>query len=167
MNQSSKKPKKQNPFLKFFRIISLQLSRLPKKTKRNTVVVCSVLIVVGIIISAVCAPGVSVSSASDEKNTQDATQPTTVKPVVEKKHQIKGIPIVVQDYYKAGCETYACTMLLQGLGYDIDEHEFVDNYLIRRDMSYDENGTMYGPDMNSAFAGDIFTGSTLRLWLNR
>ncbi len=158
MNQSSKKPKKQNPFLKFFRIISLQLSRLPKKTKRNTVVVCSVLIVVGIIISAVCAPGVSVSSASDEKNTQDATQPTTVKPVVEKKHQIKGIPIVVQDYYKAGCETYACTMLLQGLGYDIDEHEFVDNYLIRRDMSYDENGTMYGPDMNSAFAGDIFTG---------
>lgn len=159
MNQSSNYRKKQNPFFKFFNVISRQISRLPKKKKRNTMVVCCVLIIVGIIVSAVSAPKVTVSSSETKQDSQqEATQPTTVKPVAEKKHQISGMPVVVQDYYKAGCETYACTILLQGLGYDIDEHEFVDNYLIRRDMSYDENGTMYGPDMNSAFAGDIFTG---------
>ena len=100
-------------------------------------------------------------------------------PVAEKRPQnplrlpksifISGIPIVIQDYYKAGCETYACTMLLQGLGYDIDEHKFIDNYLITRDLSYDEAGKFYGPDMNSAFAGDIFTGPvfSVPVWQNQ
>ena len=156
-NNNYPKPKKENSFLKFFRVLSLAVKTLPKKVKRNSTVVCAVLILIGIIISAVAMPKSSSSSSSESQPATDAmATAATAKPVG---HKIEGIPLIVQDYYKAGCETYACTMLLQGLGYDIDEHRFIDNYLITRDFSYDEAGNFCGPDMNSAFAGDLFTGA--------
>ena len=149
--------KKENKFLKFFRVLSLIVKSLPGNVKRNSTVACAVLILIGIILSAAAMPESSSSQKSDSEPAAEAAATTaTAKPVG---HKINGIPIVVQDYYKAGCETYACTMLLKGLGYDIDEHKFVDNYLITSDFSWDEAGNMYGPDMNSAFAGDIFTGA--------
>ncbi len=120
--------------------------------------VCAVLIGLGLLIASLTSPATAQAKPEDtaKDEVQETTQPVTSKPVG---HKIDGIPVISQDYYKAGCETYACTMLLQGLGFDIDEHRFVDNYLILADFSFDEEGNMYGPDMNSAFAGDIFTGA--------
>ena len=123
--------------------------------RRVTVIVAAVL-AVSILVSLIMLP---IACHNRAKKVPVAETTTTESAPASKEHFISGIPIVIQDYYKAGCETYACTMLLQGLGYQIDEHEFVDNYLIRRDMSYSEDGTQFlGPDMDAAFAGDIFTG---------
>ena len=161
MSKKKRRPK-QNSFLRFFSILSRLARSFPYKLKRNTTVVCAVLIALGIILSAVAMPKADTEkkeSAEQKKEptTVAATQPTAAKTAVG--HRINGIPIISQDYFKAGCETYACTMMLQGLGYDIDEYKFVENYLITSSFSYDEAGNMYGPDMNSAFAGDIFTGA--------
>lgn len=161
MSKKKRRPK-QNSFLRFFSILSRLARSFPYKLKRNTTVVCAVLIALGIILSAVAMPKADTEkkeSAEQKKEptTVAATQPTAAKTAVG--HRINGIPIISQDYFKAGCETYACTMMLKGLGYDIDEYKFVENYLITSSFSYDEAGNMYGPDMNSAFAGDIFTGA--------
>lgn len=75
-----------------------------------------------------------------------------------KSFKIEGVPIIPQSELKAGCETYACTMLLQSLGFDTDEFDFSQNYLICAPISYDEYGTRYGPDMYSAFAGTVENG---------
>ena len=156
-NQRKRKPK-QNKFLKFFKVLSRSVRELPKQTKRNAIVVCSVMIVLGIIISAIAFPKLSYDG--DTKKTEEpASRAATAPTVKQTSHKVEGIPVIVQDYYKAGCETYAATMLLQGLGYNITEHQFVDNYLILHDFSYDDEGNMYGPDMNSAFAGNIFSGA--------
>lgn len=161
MSKKKRRPK-QNSFLRFFSILSRLARSFPYKLKRNTTVVCAVLIALGIILSAVAMPKADTEKKESaeqktEPTTVAATQPTAAKTAVG--HRINGIPIISQDYFKAGCETYACTMMLKGLGYDIDEYKFVENYLITSSFSYDEAGNMYGPDMNSAFAGDIFTGA--------
>ena len=161
MSKKKRRPK-QNSFLRFFSILSRLARSFPYKLKRNTTVVCAVLIALGIILSAVAMPKADTEKKESaeqktEPTTVAATQPAAAKTAVG--HRINGIPIISQDYFKAGCETYACTMMLQGLGYDIDEYKFVENYLITSSFSYDEAGNMYGPDMNSAFAGDIFTGA--------
>jgi uncharacterized protein YvpB len=49
-------------------------------------------------------------------------------------------------------------MLLQTLGYDINEFIFAEQYLISAPISYDENGTRYGPDMYCAMAGSLENG---------
>ena len=72
-------------------------------------------------------------------------------------YHIKGAPVINQDELKAGCETYACTMLLQYLGFDITEFQFADNYLITAPVTGVE-GDRYGPDPNSAFSGDVYSG---------
>ncbi len=111
------------------------------------------LIVIIIIISVASAIG---GGKAEEVS---AVPETTAAPVTEAtSYQIPNIKVISQDTLLAGCETYACTMLLQYLNYDIDEFQFADNYLITYPMTWDENGTRYGPDMNSAFAGDIYTG---------
>ena len=84
----------------------------------------------------------------------EVTQPVT-EPV---SYQIQGVPIVSQNELKAGCETYACTMLLKSLGFDTDEFDFSENYLICSPISYGEDGTRFGPDMYSAFAGTVENG---------
>ncbi len=73
-------------------------------------------------------------------------------------YQISGVPVISQDVLKAGCEIYACTMLLQYWDFDIDEFEFADTYLITKPVYYGYDGELYGPDMNSAYAGDVYTG---------
>lgn len=101
-----------------------------------------------------------VSSCSDNKeNNQTTTTAATIAPTTQvASHKIEGVPVIVQDELKAACETYACTMLLQYYKFDIDEFEFVDNYLIMRAVYPGIDGNLYGPDMNSAYAGDIYTG---------
>lgn len=49
-------------------------------------------------------------------------------------------------------------MLLQYWDFDIDELTFADNFLITSPVFYGYGGELYGPDMNSAYAGDVYTG---------
>lgn len=154
MDNKNNKKQKKNKFLVFFSRLSRVARRLPKKLKRNTTLVLAAIIALGVVLSAITMP-----KPEQKPEPEPVEEPTTVATEPAREHKINGIPVVVQDYFKAGCETYACTMLLQGLGFDIDEYRFVDNYLIMHDFSFDEAGNMYGPDMNSAFAGDIFTGA--------
>lgn len=166
MSNQRKKQPKQNNFLRFFKVLSRLVHSLPRKLKRNSTLVCAGIIALGIVLSAVTMPKAEQAKpAPQEQETTApatvATQPTTMQPMVQQKDTrlIEGIPLISQDYYKAGCETYACTMLLQGLGFDIDEHRFIDNYLIQENFSYDDAGNFCGPDMNSAFAGNLYNGA--------
>lgn len=104
---------------------------------------------------------VIVSWANSSQKTVSAQTGTTAAATTEAKtasYQIEGVSVKDQSDLMAGCETYACIVVLQYLNFDIDEHEFVDNYLITKPVAYGEDGVLYGPDMNSAFAGDIYTG---------
>lgn len=86
-----------------------------------------------------------------------STEKTELKVEPKTSYMIEGIKALPQTDLKAGCEVYACTVLLQYLGFDIDEFEFSNNYLISRPITYDEEFQRYGPDMNSAYAGDVYT----------
>lgn len=101
---------------------------------------------------------VSSCSGNKEKE-QTATTAATVAPTTQlTSYKIEGVPVIEQSNLKAACETYACTMLLQYYEFDIDEVEFVDNYLVTRPVYYGADGYLYGPDMNCAYAGDVYTG---------
>lgn len=119
------------------------------------------LIIIGVLFYVTNYIGVNPKNSSD-KNSSDNINTSetqeTESPTESKKHVIEGVNVISQDHYYAGCETYACTMMLQYLGYDIDEFAFADQYLIAQPIYYDEYGTRYGPDMNSAQAGDLYTG---------
>lgn len=110
-----------------------------------------------VVIITIAAVSCSISGGKSEEVATTSPE-TTVPTTVSNSYQIPNVNVISQDALLAGCETYACTMLLQYLNYDIDEFQFADNYLITAPMSWDENGTRYGPDMDSAFAGDIYTG---------
>ena len=90
--------------------------------------------------------------------TEPPTEPPTEAPTMPPSYMIEGLEVIPQVEFKAGCETYACTMLLQTLGYDMDEHLFLDNYLEIRYPTYGDDGQMYGPDMYSSQVGDIYGG---------
>lgn len=66
--------------------------------------------------------------------------------------------VIPQEELKAGCETYACTMCLNILGFDLDEFFFAENYLDCHYVFEDEDGNKEGPDMYSAFAGTAYGG---------
>lgn len=119
-----------------------------KKVAIIALPLAAILTIIIIIVS------VNASSVPVVQETTAATQPTTEAV----SYQIPGVKVIFQADLLAGCEVYACTMLLQYLDYDIDEFEFSDNYLITAPISYGEDGTRFGPDMNSAFAGNIQTG---------
>ena len=115
------------------------------------------LVVVGIIVSLFFLPSreehrEALLQAETEEVPETAI-PTQAKPT---SHYIEGVPVIAQYDLMAGCETYACTMLLQSLGFDIDEYRFADNYLITKDVYFDNDFNRYGPDMYSAFAGDVY-----------
>lgn len=103
-----------------------------------------------------CGALVSMSFDSKTENKKPHTEHT--EPTYPNSYMIENISALEQVELSAGCEVYACTVLLQYLGFDIDEHEFSENYLITSPISYDENIQRYGPDMNSAYAGDVYEG---------
>lgn len=84
----------------------------------------------------------------------EETQPREIV----KEHHIDNVVTLAQNGLRNGCETYACTMTLQTMGYDITEYQFADNYLYCYDVYYGSDGNMYGPDMNCAFAGTVYDG---------
>ena len=83
--------------------------------------------------------------------------PTQAPPV---SHMIPGAAdkVLVQDELLAGCETYACTMLFNILGYDLDIFTFANNYLDCHPVIEDEYGNKKGPDLYSGFAGTAYAG---------
>ena len=121
--------------------------------KKITIIAVSaataVLLVVG---------GVTTALSSKPAPTAQETVAVQEETIV-RSHQIEGITATLQDTLMAGCETHACTSLLQYLGYDIDEFGFANNYLDCRYVTEDEiTGEKFGPDMNSAFAGTAYAG---------
>lgn len=73
-------------------------------------------------------------------------------------YMIESISAIKQEELKAGCEIYACTVVLQYHGFDINEQQFSENYLICKPIVYEQQYYRYGPDMHSAYAGDVYEG---------
>lgn len=139
--------------------------------KRRILICCAAYLVIMVILIFV-----TVTKAGDSAPIADPTAAPTTAPsddpsvtpsddpsenptqALTGSHMIEGVPTIQQSGLNAGCETYACTMLLQYLGYDMDEYEFADNYLITSLTSWDGNGVHYGPDMHSAMAGTAYAG---------
>lgn len=121
-----------------------------KKSTKFAMVVALVFVVILIITSFSKCNNQPVPTPAKVATTAPTTQVTS--------HKITGVPVIAQGDLHAACETYACTMLLQSYDFDIDEFEFVDNYLVTKPVYYGIDGNLYGPDMNSAYAGDIYTG---------
>lgn len=115
-------------------------------------------VLLGVFVVIILSIIISVAGCNKTPQKNEEVPPTTVVPTQPVSHKIAGVPVIPQSDLKAACETYACTMLLQHLDFDIDEYQFVENYLVTKPVSYGADGTMYGPDMNSAYAGDIYTG---------
>lgn len=93
---------------------------------------------------------------NDESHSIKSTDTTVLS-----SYMIDGVPVIEHcEELAAGCETYACTMLLQWYGIDMDEFEFADKYLnIQPIYGYSESeDDWYGPDLDSAYAGDIEWG---------
>ncbi len=114
--------------------------------------------VVLIVVLAVILIVVSTSGSNESTESQSTTVVETQAPTELTSYQIADVPVLLQSELLAGCELYACTMMMNYLGYDIDVVTFSDEYLITSPISYDESGTRYGPDMHSAFAGTTDTG---------
>jgi len=96
---------------------------------------------------------------SDTDTTQKPQAETQqIEEKMPQSYKIDGVPVLKQQSpLNAGCETYACTMLLQSRGIDMDEFEFSENYLIEKPV-YGYGDEWYGPDMDSAYAGEIEWG---------
>ena len=125
------------------------MKKIFTKRVKITLAVYLGLILTAVIITAATA------KANEPEPVVEETVIETQKP---DNHYINGVPVIAQTDLHSGCETYACTMLLQSMGFDIDEFGFADNYLITSPISYGYDGTRYGPDMHSAFTGDVYEG---------
>jgi uncharacterized protein YvpB len=136
-------------------IKSLKKFRLTRVRKRKLIVlgVLAALIIVLIIIAA------CVSAATNKKpEPQKTAEVAEVAETIPESFQIQNVKVIAQDDLKAGCETYACTMLLNILGFDLDEHTIADNYLNCHYVYKSDDGFAAGPDLYSAFAGTAYAG---------
>lgn len=121
--------------------------------------VIAVLIAASVSLAAAGCAGNSDSSApSPSKSSQAAEKADASKVELPESYQIQDVHPIFQNELKAGCETYAATMLLQILGFNVDEFTIADNYLDIHYISFGEGDTKYGPDMHSAFAGSPYAG---------
>lgn len=132
---------------------SVKNFRFTRANKRK-IAVLSVLagVIIALMIIAAC---VSIAGSGSSGNQEAATtEPATE----EQSFMIQNVKVIPQTDLKAGCETYACTMLLNILGFDLDEHTIADNYLNCVYVYQDDSGQKYGPDLYSAFAGTAYAG---------
>ena len=97
------------------------------------------------------------TSPSADRQTEQVTEAPT-EAGAPASYMMEHSEVIPQVEFKAGCETYACTMMLQTLGYDMDEYRFLENYLEIHPVYYGDDGNRYGPDMYSGQAGDIYGG---------
>ena len=133
------------------------------KNQKKLISLAVLILAVIIALIAVSCHAVGLMNKKDNSESQadvEATQAPTEAPA-PKSHMIPDVEskVIPQTELKAGCETYACTMLMNILGFDLDEFNFADNYL---DCHYvykdEESGYMEGPDMYSGFAGTAYAG---------
>ena len=125
-----------------------------KRSLRRAVIVCVMLLpVLTLALLVLLVAGAFGSGSPAFVKSAAPAQAPTAPPSYTMQHS----EVIAQEEFKAGCETYACTMLLQTLGFDVDERRFSD-YLDVHWVITGIDGQLYGPDMNSAQAGDIYTG---------
>ena len=116
---------------------------------------------VAVVILLTSAAVIQLVGAENRRQAEEALQteaPTQAKP---SSYMIPGVEkkVILQMELDAGCETDACTMLMNILGFDLDEITFADNYLDCHPVFQDPaTGYMEGPDMYSAFAGTARAG---------
>ena len=101
---------------------------------------------------------VAPAAGEGETAASEKAEELTERAPAPDEYLIEGVNVIPQVEFKAGCETYACTMLLQTLGFDMDEHLFLDKYLEIHWVYWGDDGNRYGPDMYSSQAGDIEGG---------
>lgn len=73
---------------------------------------------------------------------------------------IENFPIIWQmPELPTGCEVTALTMVLRFYGYGVSKTEMAGQHLptVSPYLSYGEDGTLYGPDLNRYFVGDPFS----------
>ena len=125
-----------------------------KKYLQNNKIIIPALIAVIVVLFAI-------GILTAPKKAEAPEEPAAVgseEPTYPSSYRIENVEVITQDDLKAGCETYACTMLLKILGFDVDEHTIADNYLDCHYVFEDEDGYKYGPDMHSGFAGTAYAG---------
>lgn len=68
------------------------------------------------------------------------------------------VPLINQQpELPVGCEPVSAAAVLQYLGFDTDQFDFIDNYLVWDDnFYYDENKESHGPDPRKVFAGNPY-----------
>lgn len=128
---------------------------------KKQIIIISVLFLA--VILALYVAGSHTTVNNDEKTQAQPTEAPTEETAefLPASYMIPDVEdkVIVQDELKAGCETYACTMLMNILGFDLNEFTFADYYLdchyVYKDV---ESGYMEGPDMYSAFAGTAYAG---------
>lgn len=126
------------------------------KKRRKSVLRISITIYIFVLLIGIIVTLASPAPARKDTASSEATAATS-RPI-PKSYRIDGVPVIEQMTLKSGCETYACTMLLQSLGFKINEVTFAEKYLICQPISYDAEINRYGPDMYSAFAGTPVEG---------
>ncbi len=122
--------------------------------KRKLIVLSSTGLLLAVLIAASVVSQVILSGKPEKKSKPESEAPSG-RPA---SYQIADVHPIMQDTLKAGCETYACTMLLQILGFDVDEFTIADNYLDCHYVYEGDDGIKYGPDMHSGFAGTAYAG---------
>ena len=133
-----------------------------KQLKKRQMIILSVLFGIILFLIMICVI-ISANNGSEQKNEETTSAPVEVETTAalpEKYIIDENVKVIKQDDLKAGCETYACTMLLNMLGFDLDEHTIADNYLNCQlvYMGEEDGGENYGPDLYSAFAGTAYGG---------
>ena len=133
-----------------------------KQLKKRQMIILSVLFGIILFLIMICVI-ISANNGSEQKNEETTSAPVEVETTAalpEKYIIDENVKVIKQDDLKAGCETYACTMLLNMLGFDLDKHTIADNYLNCQlvYMGEEDGGENYGPDLYSAFAGTAYGG---------
>ncbi len=125
------------------------------KQRKMQVLVMGVTVVLLLTIAAVIMHNKGPLKGENAKGEE-----TKVVETYPQSYKIEGVPVLKQEAeeLKAGCETYACTMLLQSQGIDMDEFEFANNYLVQKPIYENSEDDWYGPDMDSAYVGDVEWG---------
>ncbi|MBQ2972608.1 MAG: C39 family peptidase [Ruminococcus sp.] len=119
------------------------------------------ILLMAIMLLTVLLISMMITSCQKDEEKTDVSQSGLFKTeaTIPVSYMIEGVPVIKQGgELSAACETYACTMLLQSLGIDMNEYEFVNSYLnVQPIYGYSEDD-WYGPDLDSAYAGDVEWG---------
>ena len=133
-----------------------------RKTKRLKPIqkfVAGASLIIAVLVIAIIITAAN-SGNRQEPDSEATTAPATAVPAEKTSHYINGVGVTAQGSTDevAACETYALSALMGYLKIDFDVKDFGENYLIKSPISYDDDFNRYGPDMYTAFAGDLEEG---------